>query len=120
VGGYDFIAKFVDTAFPRVATQPQLRRLFQGHSVDSQMKQRQLIVDALCKEMGGPCLYIGRPMKPLHDGLHISQSDWDEFMKIIIGALDELKVGERERRDWIYLFNQAFRPNIAEGGGNPL
>ena len=24
VGGYDFIARFVDTAFPRVAAQPQL------------------------------------------------------------------------------------------------
>ncbi len=51
VGGYDFIARFVDSAFPRVAAQPQLHRLFQGHSIDSQLRQRQLIVDALCKEM---------------------------------------------------------------------
>jgi len=27
LGGYDFIAKFVDTAFPRVAAHTQLRRL---------------------------------------------------------------------------------------------
>jgi hypothetical protein len=61
VGGYDFIARFVDTAFPRVASHPQLRRMFQGHSVDSQMRQRQLIVDALCKEMAAPaCTWGGR------------------------------------------------------------
>lgn len=116
VGGYDFIAHFVDTAFPRVASHPQLRRLFQGHSVDSQLRQRQLIVDALCKEMGGPCIYIGRPMKPLHEGLHISELDWAVFMEIISGALVELKVPEREQGDWIELFDRTFRPSIVEAG----
>jgi hemoglobin len=118
VGGYDFIAKFVDTAFPRVATQPQLHRLFQGHSIDSQFRQRQLIVDALCKEMGGPCIYIGRPMVPLHEGLHITNSDWAEFMKIITAALVELKVPQQERSDWIALFEQKFRPAIVEQAAN--
>ena len=114
-GGYDFIARFVDTAFPRVAAQPQLRRLFQGHSIDSQLKQRQLIVDALCKEMGGPCIYIGRPMRPLHEGLQITESDWTEFMKIIGATLIELKVAERDRKDWIAMFETTFRPTIVEG-----
>lgn len=114
VGGYDFVARFVDTAFPRVAAQPQLRRLFQGHSIDSQRRQRQLIVDALCKEMGGPCIYIGRPMRPLHEGLHITDSDWSEFMKIISATLVELNVAERERKDWIALFDKVFRPTIVE------
>jgi len=114
VGGYDFIAKFVDTAFPRVARQPELRRLFQGHSRDSQLRQRQLIVDALCKEMGGPCIYLGRPMAPLHEGLHITDSDWAEFMKIIGGTLVELRVPDRERSDWTALFDRTFRPAIVE------
>jgi hemoglobin len=116
VGGYDFIAKFVDTAFPRVAGHPQLKRLFQGHSVDSQLRQRQLIVDALCAEMGGPCIYIGRPMKPLHEGLGITGSDWAVFMEIIESALIELDVSESERRDWLRLFNETFRPGIVEVG----
>jgi hemoglobin len=114
LGGYDFIAKFVDTAFPRVATQPQLHRLFVGHSIDSQMKQRQLIVDALCQATGGPCIYIGRPMGPLHDGLHITDSDWTEFMKIIDGTLVELKVPAVEQHDWNALFEQKFRPDVVE------
>ena len=118
VGGYDVIAKFVDTAFPRVAAQPQLHRLFLGHSIDSQLKQRQLIVDALCKEMGGPCLYIGRPMKPLHEGLNITDSDWTEFMKIITATLVELKVPQHEQRDWIALFEQKFRPDIVQHAAN--
>jgi hemoglobin len=114
VGGYDFIAKFVDTAFPRVATDPLLQRLFMGHSIDSQLRQRQLIVDALCQAMGGPCIYIGRPMKPLHDGLGISESDWAVFIEIIDGALVELDMAEREREDWLTMFDQTFRPDIVE------
>jgi hemoglobin len=114
VGGYDFIAKFVDTAFPRVATDPSLQRLFMGHSIDSQLRQRQLIVDALCQAMGGPCIYIGRPMKPLHEGLGISEADWAVFIGIIDGALVELDVAEPERDDWLMLFDQMFRPDIVE------
>jgi hemoglobin len=114
VGGYDFIARFVDTAFPRVAMDPQLRRLFQGHSVDSQIRQRQLIVDALCSAMGGPCFYIGRPMQPLHRGLGITESDWAVFVAIIDGTLDELEVPEREQADWLTLFEERFKPDIVE------
>ena len=72
LGGYDFIARFVDTAFPRVGSHPQLRRLFQGHSQESQLRQRQLIVDALCLASGGPCVYTGRGMRPVHTGLGIT------------------------------------------------
>jgi hemoglobin len=116
VGGYDFIAQFVDTAFPRVATHPQLRRLFQGHSVDSQIRQRQLIVDALCQATGGPCFYVGRPMRPLHEGLGITESDWAVFIGIMGGALDELQVPEHEQAEWLALFEQQFKPEIIEKG----
>src|SRR5262245_66109565 len=80
LGGYDFLARFVDTAFPRVAGHPQLRRLFQGHSQDSQLRQRQLIIDALCQAAGGPCAYTGRPMRPVHAGLVIVAADWSAFI----------------------------------------
>ncbi|HET7039140.1 MAG TPA: group 1 truncated hemoglobin, partial [Gemmatimonadales bacterium] len=87
LGGYDFLARFVDTAFPRVAGHPGLRRLFQGHSRNSQVRQRQLIVDMLCQATGGPCAYIGRPMREVHVGLAITSADWDAFIGIITGAL---------------------------------
>ena len=115
LGGYDFIAKFVDTAFPRVATHPQLRRLFQGHARDSQVRQRQLIVDALCQATGGPCAYTGRPMKPVHAGLGITPADWSSFTAILGGALEELKVPLAERREFLDLLDQRFKPDVVEG-----
>jgi hemoglobin len=106
IGGYDFIARFVDTAFPRVASHPELRRFFQGHAKDSQMRQRQLIVDLLCRGMGGPCLYNGRPMTTVHEGLGITDADWRTFITVITSTVDELRVPAAERRDFLAVFER--------------
>jgi hemoglobin len=114
LGGYDAIAGFVDTAFPRVASHPQLAHLFRGHSVESQRRQRQLIVDALCQATGGPCIYIGRDMKPVHVGLGVSGEQWNTFMTIIGTAAAERHFGEAERKEFLALFAQQFRPDVVE------
>jgi hemoglobin len=114
LGGYDAIAGFVDTAFPRVASNPQLTHLFRGHSIESQRRQRQLIVDALCEATGGPCLYTGRDMKPVHVGLGITGEQWNTFMSIISSAAAERKFGEAERKEFLALFAQRFRPDVVE------
>lgn len=114
LGGYDAIAGFVDTAFPRVAVHPQLAQLFRGHSQSSQMRQRQLIVDALCAATGGPCIYTGREMKPLHAGLGITNAQWETFMGIISATAAEKQFGEREKKDFLDLFATRFKPDIVE------
>jgi hemoglobin len=114
IGGYDFIAKFVDTAFPRVAMHPQLRRLFQGHSTASQLRQRQFIVDALCSSAGGPCVYVGRPMKPVHSGLGIDAADWATFLGILEATLEDLAVPPPERKDFLGLLDERFRPDVVD------
>jgi hemoglobin len=114
LGGYDFVATFVDTAFPKVASHPQLRRLFQGHSRDSQVRQRQLIIDALCQAAGGPCAYTGRPMKPVHTGLGITADDWSVFAGILSGVLEQLKVQPVERQEFLDLLEHRFKPDVVE------
>src|SRR5262245_54508905 len=76
VGGYDAIAAVIDDFVPRLATDPQLAKYFAGAGRDTQMHIRQLAVDYFCHAAGGPCLYIGRPLKQTHAGLGISDSDW--------------------------------------------
>jgi len=114
LGGYDFIAKFVDTAFPRVAAHTQLRRLFQGHSQDSQLRQRQLIVDVLCQGTGGPCIYTGRPMKPVHSGLGITAADWSVFVGILGATLQELEAQAPESKEFIELLERRFRSDVVD------
>ncbi len=114
LGGYDAIAAFVDTAFPRVASNDKLARLFKGHSTDSKYRQRQLIIDLLCKETGGPCLYTGRPMKPVHVGLEISEDDWNTFLRIIADTMDELKWPAAEKKEFLDIFQRRFKPDVVE------
>ena len=114
LGGYDAIAGFVDTAFPRVAAHPQLNHLFRGHSRDSQFRQRQLIVDALCAAAGGPCVYIGRPMKPVHVGLGITEAEWKVFMGVIEKAAGERNFRDAERKEFLALFTERFRTDVVE------
>jgi hemoglobin len=114
LGGYDAIATLVDTAFPRVAAHAALRRFFEGHSNESKMRQRQLIVDILCQATGGPCVYIGRAMKPVHTGLGITGADWSIFIGIIGGALDELRVPPPEKQELLQVFARRFQPDVVE------
>ncbi len=114
LGGYDAIAGFVDLALPRVAANPKLGRLFQGHSQDSQLRLRQLIIDMLCRTTGGPCVYIGRPLKPAHTGLGITAEDWKTFIDIIRNALEERRVPAAERAELLQIFEQRFRPDVVE------
>lgn len=114
IGGYDGIAAFVDLAFPRVAMHPNLAHFFRGHSTDSQIRQRQLIVDALCHATGGPCFYIGRPMKPVHVGLGITDEHWSIFLQIINSAMDERQLLPAAKRNFLAVFEQVFRADIID------
>jgi hemoglobin len=97
LGGYDAIAAVVDEFVPRVATDPQLGKYFVGAGKDTQMHIRQLAVDFICHATGGPCVYIGRPLKQAHAGLGITEGEWDIAVKHLVATLDKLKVGKPER-----------------------
>ena len=50
--------------------------------MDSTVRQRQLIIDRLCHDTGGPCAYTGRPLTTVHENLKIT-AQWEVFMKIL-------------------------------------
>jgi len=97
LGGYDALAAVTDDFIMRLATDKQLGRFFVGASKDSQKRIRQLVLDQLCAATGGPCVYIGRSMKTAHEGLGITERDWDVSVKHLIESLDKFKVGKREK-----------------------
>lgn len=97
LGGYDALAAVTDDFLGRLATDPQLKRFFGGHSTDSLKRIRQLIVDQLCAATGGPCVYVGRDMKTAHAGMGISEADWDASVKHLVATLDKFKVPQKEK-----------------------
>ncbi len=97
LGGYDALAAVTDDFIGRLASDKQLGKFFVGHSKDSLGHIRQLIVDQLCNVTGGPCLYIGRSMKAAHEGLGITDADWDLSVKHLVATLDKFKVPKKEK-----------------------
>ena len=99
LGGYDAVAAFVDDLLPRLLQDPQLGVYWKGKCKDSLKKDRQLLVDFLAMATGGPSQYLGRDMKTSHEGLGITQSDWDVFVRHTVASLNDLGIAERERNE---------------------
>lgn len=99
LGGYNAIAAVVDDFVGRLVSDKRFERFFAGHSTDSKKRIRQHIVDQFCAAAGGPCIYTGRTMKDSHQGLNISEEDWNAAAKHLIATLDKLKVPEAEKKE---------------------
>ena|SRR5687767_9389524 len=99
LGGYDALAAFVDDFLPRVTSDSQIGVYWKGKCKDSMRRDRQLLVDFLCAATGGPVTYVGRDMKTSHEGLGISDSDWEVLIRHARTTLDDLGVAEREKNE---------------------
>jgi hemoglobin len=76
LGGYDAIAAVTDDFIGRLAADPDLGQFFKAHSTASLQRIRQFVVDQLCAATGGPCVYVGQPMKTVDAGLGITDAQW--------------------------------------------
>ena len=99
LGGYNAIAAVVDDFIGRLVADKDFSRFFVGHSNDSKKRIRQLIVDQFCEAAGGPCIYRGRTMKASHEGLGITDAEWDAGAKHLVASLDKFKVPAKEKDD---------------------
>ena len=103
LGGYDALAAATDDFIGRMAADPQLAKFFAGHSTESLGRIRQLVVDQLCAATGGPCIYIGRDMTSSHQGMGISEADWNKAVGHLVATLDKFKVPEKEKGEFLAL-----------------
>ena len=113
VGGYNALAAVVDDFVGRLVADKQFEKFFVGHSTDSKKRIRQHILDQFCAATGGPCVYTGREMKTSHEGLGITNADWDAAAKHLVESLDKFKVPEKEKGE-ILAFVTTLKKDIVE------
>ena len=97
IGGYDAVAAVTDDFLGRLLGDKKFAKFFVGASNDSKKRIRQHIVDFLCVATGGPCVYTGRDMKTVHNGLMITKAEWDASVKLLVATLDKFKVPAKEK-----------------------
>jgi hemoglobin len=113
LGGYDALAAVTDDFVGRLVSDKQLTRFFNGVSNDSRKRIRQLVLDQLCAATGGPCIYIGRSMRTTHEGLGITEDDWNISVKLLIQTLDKFKVPKAEQDELAKLLT-TLKPDIVD------
>jgi hemoglobin len=113
LGGYDALAAVTDDFVGRLIGDKQLTRFFNGVSTDSRKRIRQLVLDQLCAATGGPCIYIGRSMRASHEGLGITEDDWNIAVKLLVETLDKFKVPKAEQGELAKILS-TLKPDIVD------
>jgi hemoglobin len=111
LGGYDTIAGITDSFLDRLANDPDIGYYWAADSLDTKRRDRQLIVDFLCEAAGGPTFYTGRDMKTSHEGLGITDAEYDNMLTHCRATLDEFELPQDVKSD-VGGFIESLRPEI--------
>jgi hemoglobin len=99
LGGTTAIATVVDGFVANVAGDARINARFARVAGDTAaMRQfKQKLVDQICAGTGGPCTYTGRDMKVAHQGMGITDADFDALVEDLVKALDGAGVAQKEK-----------------------
>jgi len=101
LGGYDAISAVVNELAVRLVKDEKLGVYCKGLSNDSKRRLIAHLTDFVCSATGGPCIYTGRDMKTSHEGLGITNEEWERFVKITKEVLNKFKVPAREQQEFL-------------------
>ena len=113
LGGYDAIAALSDDLVQRLRADSQLGRFWQNRGEDGIRREKQLLIDFLCANAGGPMYYTGRNMTTSHKGMGITESDWDVFLGHLKDSIAKFEVPAKEAAD-VLGFVQSTKSEIVE------
>lgn len=90
LGGTAAITAVVDAFVANVAADARINKRFARVAGDTAaMRQfKQKLVDQICAGTGGSCTYTGLDMKAAHQGMGITNADFDALVEDLVKALD--------------------------------
>ncbi len=113
LGGYDGITGFVNDLLPRLQGDDRLGRFWQNRGDDGVAREKQLLIDYLSANAGGPVYYTGRDMLLSHKGMKISEEDWSIFLGHAGATMKALQVPGPECDD-VVAFVLSLKDDIVE------
>jgi len=98
LGGKPVITAVVDDFVARVAKDSRINRFF-AHTEVPFFKAK--LVDQICEVSGGPCKYTGKDMQTTHQGMAITNADFDALVEDLTITLDKFRfwVPEKEKNE---------------------
>lgn len=96
MGGTATITAVVDELIDHSASDPKLKRSFDGVNLTHVKK---MLIEQICSMSGGGCTYTGDSMKEVHAGHKIDQAEFYGLVEVLRDSLRRHGVGLSERNE---------------------
>lgn len=96
LGGKGAITAVVDVFADRLVADPQVGGRFASADVK---RFKMLNTELVCMATGGPCKYSGQDMKAAHNGMRISQKEFNIVAGHLKATLRKFKVPRQEQKE---------------------
>ena len=103
LGGRHPIALVVDDFVANVSADPRVNARFKALKPAEVFRLNSYLADQICEATGGPCSYVGRDMKSAHQGMNITEAEWNATVENLVKALDKHKVSTNEKQELLGL-----------------
>jgi hemoglobin len=113
IGGYENIVELAEGICGRMLRDGALAVYFKGHNAAGKKRLQSQFVSYIVNALGGPDIYCGLNLKSAHEGLGVTQSDWDSFLQLVDEAIQKYKVAKNEGAELLRLFDD-LRSEIVE------
>ena len=110
LGGKAAITAVVEDFVGNVARDKRINGFFAKTDIP---RLKRLLVEQICAGSGGPCKYTGRSMGDAHDGLGISDKNFNALVEDLGKSLNKFKVPAREQKELVAIL-APMRKDIVE------
>jgi hemoglobin len=84
IGGTPVLTAIVDSFIARFADDTRVAPTFAKSDIP---KFRKLLIEQFCNLTGGGCTYTGRDMKSTHEGMHLTESQFNALVEDLQDAM---------------------------------
>jgi hemoglobin len=114
MGGASAIAQVVDDFVDNVVADDRIKEAHKKHFREGDVAGlKKKLADQIGQATGGPEKYTGKDMKAAHQGLGITDEDFDALVVDLVKALDKNKVGDVEKAELLAMLGK-LRPQVIE------
>ncbi len=97
--GRDAIAIIVDDFYANVVADGRINARFKVLKPVDVLRLKANVSDQICTAAGGPCAYLGKEMKVAHQGMKITDAEWNATVEALGKALDKNKIPAAEKKE---------------------
>ncbi|WP_292986478.1 group 1 truncated hemoglobin [Nitrosomonas sp.] len=101
LGGHSKIEAIVNNFIVEIEKDPIIFEYFKESDVE---RFRTKLTEHICFHTGGPCEYTGDDMKRVHDGMNMTESDFNRGVDLLINAMYQAGVPHRVQNRLLAIF----------------